>query len=447
MNITIATAFRSRLARSARRTLGLRIVGYALQFLSGVLLARFLGPEGYGVFAFPISVITLLALPATLGLPQLVTRLVSKYHARNENGILRGLLTKTTQIGLIGAAVLATVAGASYALFSWNHSTGERITFYVALVMLPFLTLGSLRAAALRGLGKVPSASVPENVVQPGLFIVSFLVLQWGFGLSGRAEMAMVLRLVSTIGAFAVGTILLVHRTAQIPKDEDATYYVRDWLRSAVPFLVLGAGNLINNEMGVVLVGFLRPMADVGLYRTVVRGATLAGFVLTAISTVIGPEISRLWTIGDRKTLQKLITVSTSAMAATTVCIGGALMAGALPILKLVFGPQFVAGVWTLRILCIGQIISALAGAVGPLMNMTGHQKQSALAMLIAASVNVLVTSALLPKFGINGAAIGSVIASIVWNSIMIAFVRKKIGLRTTVLSLIRPHFAEATDL
>jgi O-antigen/teichoic acid export membrane protein len=39
-----------------------------------VLLARMLGAEGYGIYAYAFALVTLLAMPAKAGLPQLVVR-------------------------------------------------------------------------------------------------------------------------------------------------------------------------------------------------------------------------------------------------------------------------------------------------------------------------------------------------------------------------------------
>ena len=54
------------------------------------------------------------------------------------------------------------------------------------------------------------------------------------------------------------------------------------------------------------------------------------------------------------------------------------------------FGPSFVAGTWSLKILVLGQLVSALCGSVGYLMAMTGHQNKSVVVFGSAALTNLV---------------------------------------------------------
>ena len=62
---------------------------------------------------------------------------------------------------------------------------------------------------------------------------------------------------------------------------------------------------------------------------------------------------------------------------------------------------------------------------------MTGNQNILAKILLFAAILNIVLNLYLIPKYGIDGAALASVISIVVWNSGMILAVKKKLGFYT----------------
>jgi len=98
-------------------------------------------------------------------------------------------------------------------------------------------------------------------------------------------------------------------------------------------------------------------------------------------------------------------------------------------ILAIAFGEEFAPGYWTLIILCLGQLISAFAGSVGFILNMTWHEKDAAFGVFIAGTVNVILNFLTIPHLGMIGAAIATASSMVIWNVILIYFVRKRTGL------------------
>src|SRR5687768_16624966 len=72
----------ARLLRASVGTATLRALSIALTFVVGVLLARVLGPGGYGLYVLVMAITALLTAPTELGLPALVLREVAAAHTR-----------------------------------------------------------------------------------------------------------------------------------------------------------------------------------------------------------------------------------------------------------------------------------------------------------------------------------------------------------------------------
>ena len=74
------------------------------------------------------------------------------------------------------------------------------------------------------------------------------------------------------------------------------------------------------------------------------------------------------------------------------------------------FGDEFLYGKWVLIFLCITQFITFCSGSVGPILQMTGNEKVFRNINIIATIINIFSNIILIPKYGINGAAISYLI-------------------------------------
>jgi len=88
-------------------------------------------------------------------------------------------------------------------------------------------------------------------------------------------------------------------------------------------------------------------------------------------------------------------------------------------ILYSAFGPAFSASFLPMIILSAGQIINSFFGAIGILLHMSGLERKVARGMIIAAIMNLLLNFALVPLFGMNGAAFATLVTFSVWNIIL----------------------------
>src|SRR6056297_2613510 len=69
-----------------------RIATIGLSFLATLLLARVLGAEGFGLYAFALSIAAILGRFAGLGLPELIIRLTASAENAARTPTLRGVL-------------------------------------------------------------------------------------------------------------------------------------------------------------------------------------------------------------------------------------------------------------------------------------------------------------------------------------------------------------------
>jgi len=420
---------RSYLIRGSAGSLGLKILNTGLVLVSGILLARLLGAKNYGHYAYAMALIQIMTIPTVMGMPQLVVRETAAYHARKDYARMRGLLVRANQFVFAVSVLLMVIAAAVAKVFS-GHFTPEGFqTFLISLLLLPLLGLKTVRLAVLRGLRYILLGLSPELFFKPVVFI---LLLSSVFFLTPHdltPQLAMIFQVTATGLAFLIGAVFLVRCMPSQVKARDAIYDTQLWLKSALPFMFLGAMRLVNQRTDIIMLGFFRPMEAVGIYRAVVQGATVVSFVLLSVNMVLAPIISGLYAQGKLNQLQRLVTISARGVLVLTLPIALFLIFGGQWALSFFFGAEFGAGANALRILCIGQLVSAGMGSVGIILNMTGHEKYALSGVAVAAGANIVLNLLLIPQFGIDGAAAATAASIIIWSVLLCWWVYQDVGI------------------
>ena len=422
---------RKQLFRGAVGSFALKVSHTLLTLGLTVLLARLLGPEGYGIYSYALALVTVLAIPAHVGLPTLLIREIAGHQVRQQWGLLLGVLRFANITALVMSVGLATLAGLLGWFLAERFGTQQLLTFAWALSLVPLMTLGLLRGAALRGLRKVVQGQLPEQVLQPGLLMV---LVGLTVALAGAETLSPALTMALHALAFLV-TFLLGAMPAETGPARPQ-YAVRAWLRSLLPLSFLAGMQVINNRAGIVMLGLLGNAEEVGIYRVASQGAMLVVFGLTAMNMVVSPYVARFYAQNDTAKLQRMITISARVMLLAALPVAAVFVVFGDDILRLVFGADYVPGHAALAILCVGQLINAATGSVVAILNMMGHERDTARSVALAAVLNVMLNALLIPFYGIEGAAVATAVSLAAWNLLMVYWVRRRTGLDSTILGL-----------
>lgn len=441
--LTQNAGLRTQLLRGGIGSITVHISAILLSLLLTILLARALEPEGYGIYAWVLALISLMAIPAQFGLPNLVVRETAKAEVNERWGLMRGLWLWANAIVLGSSLALAIVAGVGVWFMTDRLSSIHVATFLLGLLLVPFIALGNIRGAALRGLRRVVLGQLPEYVLRPGLFILLIfalaLILPPG---EFSAPYAMGLHTVSAATAFGLGAWILWRvRPEPLRHQPQPHYQSRAWLTATLPLALVANMQFINKNTDILMLGLFTTAEDVGVYRVVVQVATAIAFGLGVVNLVVAPYFARLHEQQDFVRLQKLVTISARAtlMLALPVVLAFVLLGE--HILRIVFGVEFARGHVALAILTGGQLVNAAAGSVGFLLNMTGHERDTAVGLTVAALSNIALNLVLIPLFGMIGAALATATTLVIWNLILWRAVRHRLGIDSTAFGrVIRQH-------
>lgn len=425
---------RAHLVRGVLGSGGLKAVNTLIGFALTIYLARILGPQGYGVYAFALSLVMLLAIPAHMGLPTLVVREVAKYQFQERWGLMRGLLCRAKQTVFLVSLVLGTAAAGTAWLAFGQAEAIKLETFLWAVLLVPLIALSNLFGAVLRGLRRVVQGHLAEMCLRPGFHLLVVVAVALGGTLSPQTAMA--LHVLAAGLALLIGIVLLLRALPADIRVNAPSYDTAAWVRSLLPLSFLAGAQVINTQTDIVMLGVFTTSQDVGIYRVAVQGAHLAVFSLAAINMSIAPYISRLHASGDAVRLQRMATWSARVVLLVAVPVVSVFILFGGPILAFVFGNDYRDGHFALAILCAGQLVNAGMGSVGLLLNMTGHEWVTAKGFAAAAVANIGLNLALIPFWGMNGAAVATAVTLATWNALLCWQVWRKLGIISTAIQL-----------
>lgn len=427
-----AASLRGALVRGSLGSFGIKIVYTLLGLATSIVLARALSPEGYGIYAFAFSVMSLLAVPVQMGLPMLVMREVARYQHAGRWDLLRGILKRANQAVLLVSMIFGLMGAVVVWWLADRVDATQLATVGWALLLLPLVGLNKLRGAALRGLRRVVLGQLPEMLLQPGILLVLLGIALLAGDVTPPQSMAFYCA--SAGLAFLAGALMLLRSLPPEVLNAQPQYNSCTWMRSVLPLSLLAGLQVINGQTALLILGLLASDEEVGLYRVALSLGALVVFALTAVNTVIAPHIARLHSAGDRKRLQRMITLSSRITLLAALPMAGVLIIFGEAILNLAFGEAYQDASVTLAIICFGQIVNAGMGSVSLILNMTGYERETVKGLAIAAGANVLLNAALIPSYGGEGAAMASAVCLIVWNLSLCRAVWKRLELQSTAI-------------
>lgn len=416
----------------------MRVSFAGLTFVSSALLARFLGPEAFGVYSYALALSTLLSVPSQFGLPTLLIRETAQGMQAGRHGSVRGAWIWAGRFSLLSSLAIGAVSVAVMWYVGDRVSQVHFRTIGCALLLIPFIAAGNLAGAALRGLHRVVEGQLPELVLRPGFLTLMVPLVAVLLPGTLTAPSAMALNVVAAAMAFAVGAALLNRHTPTLVRSADPQFMSRAWLRSTLPLGFAQQMQVVNRQASVLILGVFAGDAEVGIYRVAAQVSLLAAFGLQAVNNVVAPRFAKLFAQDDMRAFQRLATLTALASSAFNLVVSAGFIVFGRPFLTAFFGPAYVEAYPVMVILLIGQATNSAAGAVATLLNMTGNERLTTLAVAVAVMANVLLNFLLAPRLGMIGAATATAASLALWNLILWVAVRRRLGINSFALGPLR---------
>lgn len=417
----IATARRNRLIRSGVGVGGLTGAELVLGLATGVLLARSLGAGGLGTYSLTLAAVMLAGLLVEFGLPTLVMREIAHHDSKMEAGAVKGVLIFAIVVIVLMSVVIMPLAFVLGDMLAPRLDEAESLILPIALILIPVSALCNTFGAALSGMQRVVMGSISQKLLRPGVFAIALVavsVLEPGWLTPARA---MALQLAASVAALAFSGFVFLRCFSGMLGRLRARIFWRTWGLSMLRLGLTNGIRLAEGQILLLMTGALTSAENVGLLRVAQRGAGVVSLGAAISAIVCPPQFVRLNAEGKHDRLQHLLTQAARAGSGVAL-IGliGFAVAGHW-LLATFFGTEFVAAWSALMILAAAETGRALFGLGGVLLNMLRYEKTTLFGLVISLAISVSITAALVPVYGVDGAAWGiffgvSVMSAFFWH-------------------------------
>lgn len=411
----------------------IRLLSAAIAFVSQVLLARWMGSFEYGIFVLVWVTMIIMGNLACFGFHTSVIRFVPEYLAHGRLAELRGILLTSRLFVLVASSLIMGLGLAGLWLWSQSVEPYYVVPFYLGLFCLPMVALSDLLQGVSRANAWPVSALAPTYIIRPVAILV-FMALALAAGWPASAETAVSAALVATYATTIYQLALVTGRADRRVPSGPRRIEMRHWIAISLPIFLVESFFFLLTNADVLVVGFFMDPHDVAVYYATVKTLALVHFAYFAVKAGVAQRYSGLSHGGGRGELASFARETVAWTFWPSVAMGVVILALGLPILKL-FGPGFEEGYPLLFLLVLGVIARASVGPAESLLTMTGNQNICASVYALTLALNIGLNVALIPLFGLWGAAIATT-ASMCFEAFSLSFtVWRRLGIVMTILA------------
>src|SRR5258706_758571 len=417
------------LAKGAGVSMAGKLGGRALLLLTQILLARLLGPTGFGLFALGQIVFQLGSQMGGLGLVNGMIRLgvpALQKGPEQLSKVFRHIFLIALLSGLaFGIAMMMLAPWLALDIFKRAELTNVLRGFGLACIVLIWLNLTS---AATRLTRDMRYSAVTLDTLPFAVNLILAVLFVYGLHLSVGGAIA------ALIGgytiSFSMSLVFMRKVYPQIAVICPIEFSLLNGILSfSVPNMFAGILNLWLQNVTVLFLGFFFQPKDVGIFQAAEQISTLSAILLLAFNMVFSPQVSALYENREMDKLKELYIVSTKWGLYVSLPLLLVVVFFPAQVMAAVFGNSYRNGASLLVILVMAQLINTATGSVAALLSMTGNQKLFLLRTIMAFILCIGLNRWLTPLLGMQGAALALASSITILNLLMLWDVHRLFGL------------------
>jgi len=405
----------------------IRVVSAAIALVSQVFMARWMGGFDYGVFVLVWTVMIMVGDISCFGFQTSIIRFIPEYRQRGAAGDLRGAMRAAQGVVAVASLVVAAAGLAGVWLLSDMIESYYVLPFYLGLACMPLIALSTLLEGMARANGWSVAALAPAYILRP-LLILALMAGAVVLGYAPTAQVAIVCAILASLATALCQLAVIVPPIAAEVRGAPARFHWRHWAAVSLPiFLVEGFFHLhINTDL--LMVGWFLEPDDVAVYFATLKLLALVHFVYFAIKAGVAQRYAQYAHGTDRDRLAGFARETVAWTFWPSLAMAALMLAIGKPLLML-FGESFVAGYPLLLPLLAGVVARSFVGPAETLLTMSGHQKVCAVIIAATFAANLALNLALIPVWGLWGAAFATAIALVLETVLLALAVYRQLGI------------------
>ena len=372
------------------------ILSRLVAFIGTAYLARTLGTYAFGIVGLATAVTFFLGLALRMGFEPIGAREVAR-DPESATSLAAGAGLLRLALALVGLGILALVG-----LFLDKPPEVRQVFVLTGLLLLPWAL--DLRWV-YRGLARNRWVGISMILAQVVHVTLLLLVVKSPADVIW-APLALVLG--EMVAVVFLALPLLRSWTGRADWRR-----ARGVLRSSGFLVSSGLLGALIRTTDIVLIALLLGESQVGVFSAAYRICFLLLAIAVSLHSAYQPQLARVPN-HDLQAMEKLTerALESAGSLAIPFVVGGWILA--TPILSHLFGPEFAVGRDAFRLLLLAMGLFFLHGVFFQLLVVFDRTRPELALRGTAAGLNLILNLLLIPRFGIAGAAVATVLAELV---------------------------------
>ena len=375
--------------------------------LSGILLARFLTKEDFGLFRTITTFVGLIGIFVNFGLSDFLLLEASK------NKITE-LKRKTVENYLLLYTIFFPISLVSYFCI-YSKGLFVMFIFYLKL-LLDWFSNTIMRIFQARNEFKIISFLIFVNAILLFLPVVYLYISK-----SGLEKYVIALLFASFISCFIY--IFIYSQKESIKNLISLPRMDKKILMSSFPFFVSGLMAYVYMQSDILMLSFMKGTVEVGRYAVATTLIFAAYLLPTVLYNSFLPKLAAVF--GERKELNYFYNQFLILTLVLTLPPAVLLFVFSEEILKFIYTYKYVDSKYILKILAIVFLFHSLCFVFGAVITASGNQSLRSKTQILAAITNILLNVIFIPLYGAEGAAFTTAMTEVIIFSLYWYFSRK----------------------
>ena len=406
------------------KVLFIRGAGVFLLFMLSLFLTNFYTPEDVGRYDFVRATIMILSGASLIGTNQSIIYYSGVLKSKNSLSFIKNIYYKMVKMtGLICLLFLLAAAMISEQMINELFNKKDAYDLILStIVALFFYTITMLNIDTLRALDKTIVSELYRNIFRYLPVFVFSIVLFFAQKQEWLIEVFLGGFLLLFIATTIQTTALFKKFKDKTTKDNRFSY--TEIFKRSYPMALSAVAYFIMQSVDIIILTAYEGYDKVAYYSIAVKLATVTALALMSVNIVVAPKIAEIYNNNDHGKLNKLIKDSSRIIFSISIPILAILFVFSELMLSF-FGENYVLAKDALSILLAAQFFSSICGPGAIYLNMTGKQQKLNKILIAGLFINVILNFVLIPSYGIEGAAIATLISMLFWNSLIVSVIYK----------------------
>lgn len=394
----------------------LAVTALVVFFLIPVMI-EVLGQSNYGLWSLVFAVAAMLGL-VDFGMLTSVVKFVAQSFGRQDihyrNRVVSTAAAIYFVLSMIAIVGIVAVAKLFVPLFDIPPEQQQTATALIWIISARVL-ISSLPLALFRGILHGEQKIAAANAVQMVSIVVygmaAWLALDYGYGVVVLAWINLAVMLVEH--AVYLAWAYRMVRALRICPSLVSWPLLKEMLGFGASQLIVNLATQVRLRADLVIVKLFLSLSAVGIYAVALKVAEQLQFLVKQGLNVVAPLVAELQGAKQHEQIRyifqsagKFAVAPALALAVTSYALGHAAITAWV-------GPEFGSAAMLLAVLLTATVFALLEATASSVLAMTGHHVRASAAASWSAVVNVAASVALIPFFGLNGVALGALVAAV----------------------------------